>query len=268
MASTVSVPDVRQGPANARSAVQGNPALALALPASAGAWLLALLAQLSGEAGALHHHVLIEGELSMWVAVPAFLLAWQVMTAAMMLPASLPALKMFGATLPGRPGHALASFLVAYGSVWTAFGLAAFLGDVVVHEMVETSTWLGARPWLVEAGAIGLAGAYQFAPLKRRGLAACRHPVGAAPNGSSRELAIGLGLRHGLECVASSWALMLLMFAAGVANLGWMVALAALMAYETMGRHGPRAASAAGVTLLGLSCLVVLTGGAFGIGTR
>ncbi len=268
MASTVSAPDVRQGPAGALSAVSGNAALAVALLASGAAWLLALVAQLSGEAEALHHHALIEGELSMWVAVPAFLLAWQVMTAAMMLPASVPALKKFGATLPGRPGHALASFIVAYGSVWTAFGLAAFLGDVVVHELVETWTWLGARPWLVEAGTIGLAGAYQFAPLKRRGLAACRHPAGPGPEGSSGGRAIGLGVRHGLECVASSWALMLLMFAAGVANLLWMVALAALMGYETMSRHGPRAASAAGVTLLVLACVVVLTGGGIGIGAR
>lgn len=268
MASTVSAPDVRQYAGGALSAVSGSPAMAVALLASGAAWLLALVAQLSGQAEALHHHVLIEGQLSMWLAVPAFLLSWQVMTAAMMLPASLPALRMFGATLVGRPGLALASFLVAYGSVWTAFGLAAFVGDVIVHEMVEAWTWLGERPWLVEAGAIGLAGAYQFAPLKRRGLAACRHPVGPAANGTGRVRAIGLGLRHGLECVASSWALMLLMFAAGVANLGWMVALASLMAYETMGRHGPRAASAAGVALLALGCLVVLTGGAIGMGGR
>lgn len=267
MASTVSAMD-RQGAGGGLSSVSRSPAIGVVLVASGAAWLLALVAQLSGQAEALHHHVLVEGQLSMWLAVPAFLLAWQVMTAAMMLPASLPALRMFGGTLPDRPGRALASFLLAYGSVWTAFGLAAFLGDVVVHEIVETWTWLGERPWLVEAGAIGLAGAYQFAPLKRRGLAACRHPVGPAANDTGPERAMGLGLRHGLECVASSWAVMLLMFAAGVANLGWMVALALLMAYETMGRHGSRAASAAGVALLALGGLVVLTGGAIDMGAR
>jgi predicted metal-binding membrane protein len=59
---------------------------------------------------------------------------------------------------------------------------------------------------------------------------------------------------------------MLLMFAAGFANLGWMAALAALMVYETTGRHGQRAASAAGASLLALAGLVVMTGWMPGFG--
>lgn len=68
-----------------------------------------------------------------------------------------------------------------------------------------------------------------------------------------------LGLRHGLACLGSSWALMLLMFAEGFGNLWWMVALTAVMVYETAGRHDQRAASAAGVALI-LAALAVLSG--------
>jgi predicted metal-binding membrane protein len=53
---------------------------------------------------------------------------------------------------------------------------------------------------------------------------------------------------------------MLLMFAAGFANLAWMAALATLTAYEKIGRQGPFVARAAGVALLALG-IVVLGGG-------
>ncbi|MET0832744.1 MAG: DUF2182 domain-containing protein, partial [Actinomycetota bacterium] len=56
--------------------------------------------------------------------------------------------------------------------------------------------------------------------------------------------AFRLGWGHGLWCLGCCWALMLVMFAVGVADLGWMAALTALMAYEKIGRHGPAVATA------------------------
>jgi predicted metal-binding membrane protein len=234
-----------------------------------GAWLIAVLAQVTGNAGVLHHHALIEGGPPLWMALPLFVVAWQVMIAAMMLPASLPAVRVV-ARMPARRDSsslAIARFLGAYAVVWTLFGVMAFLGDVAVHHLVDATPWLEARPWLIEASILILAGAYQFVPLKRRGLTACRHPDGTRNEGAGIEpSAARLGFRHAVDCVACSWALMLLMFAAGFANLGWMAALAAVMAYETVGRHGRRAASVAGIVLLGLAGLVVLTGSAPGFG--
>lgn len=236
-----------------------------------GAWLIAVLAQLTGNARALHHHALIEGGPRLWVALPLFLVAWQVMIAAMMLPAGLPAVRVFAAQSLrlSRPGLAMVAFLVAYAVVWTAVGLAAFMGDVALHNFADATPFLGTRPWLVEAGVLALAGAYQFVPLKRRALAACRHPAGQVGGGTGTEVrATRHGFRHALDCVACSWALMLLMFAAGFANLWWMAALAVLMAYETIGRHGQRAAVAAGGVLLGLAGLVVVTGWAPAFGAK
>ena len=46
---------------------------------------------------------------------------------------------------------------------------------------------------------------------------------------------------------------MLLMFAAGFANLAWMAILAAVMAYEALGRGGARFGMVVGVALLALA---------------
>jgi predicted metal-binding membrane protein len=75
-----------------------------------------------------------------------------------------------------------------------------------------------------------------------------------APFGSA---AIASGLRHGLHCLGSAWALMLVMFAGGFASIWMMAALTLLMVYEAVGRHGERAASLAGAVLL-LAALTTL----------
>ena len=51
---------------------------------------------------------------------------------------------------------------------------------------------------------------------------------------------------------------MLVMFAAGVANLWWMAALGALMFYEKAGRFGDRVTPVAGAALIALGALVLL----------
>jgi predicted metal-binding membrane protein len=161
----------------------------------------------------------------------------------------------------GTPLRAESIFLGAFALVWTVFGLLAFMGDVALHHLVDATPWLAARPWLIEASVVALAGAYQFAPLKRRALAACRNPAGLLPIAAPprRRISIELGVDHGFACLGSSWALMLLMFAEGFANVEWMAVLTVVMVYEAAGRHGQRAASATGLFLLAFATTVVLT---------
>jgi predicted metal-binding membrane protein len=223
----------------------------------AGAWLVVVAAQLSGTAGLLHHHALIDGRVLLppVLAVAVFLLGWQVMLVAMMLPASLPRIRLVG---PNQ-----LAFLAPFALVWTIFGLWALSGDVVLHHEVHALPWLAARLWLIEGGILALAGVYQLLPLKQRFLAECRHPAEPARTAPARAAlartapstrgALALGLDHGLACLGSSWALMLLMFAEGFASLGWMALLTVLMAYEARGRHGPAVAVASGVALLVLA---------------
>ena len=238
------------------------------LPATiAGAWLIVIGAHVTGYAPLLHHHALIEDGPPLWIGVVLFALSWQVMIVAMMLPASLSAFQIVAERTASRsrPRVARATFLGAFAVVWTVFGLLAFSGDFVLHHLVDATPWLAARPWLVEASVLGLAGAYQFAPIKRRSLATCRHPgalVGTAPPRGGD--AFRLGLDHGVTCLGASWALMLLMFAEGFANLEWMAALTAVMVSEVSGRHGELARRGVGIALLVVAALTVLSGPVLG----
>src|SRR5436190_5174999 len=216
------------------------------------AWALAAAAQLTGNAAMLHHDALIEGGPPLWLGVPVFLVGWLVMVVAMMLPASLPTVRAFAGSLAALDRErGLSHFLGAYAVAWSVFGLVAFAGDDVLHHVVDATPWLAANPWIVNAGVLATAGAYQFTPCKRRSLDACRSPHVADADVS----AVRQGLEHARDCLGSSAALMLVMFGAGFANLWWMAALGALMTYETTGRHGHRAASAVGLRLIWLAVL-------------
>lgn len=218
----------------------------------AGAWSILLLGDAAGIAPLLHHHALISpGGPPLTIAALLFLGGWLVMVAAMMLPASSPAILVAGS---GR----LAWFLVAYVAIWLTFGLIAFLGDVGVHTFVHATPWLLQHPWLIGAVTLLAAGLYQFTGAKHRALDACRHPLGAAHANDGFDA----GRLHAVDCLRSSWALMLVMFGVGFAGLGWMLLLTGVMTYEAIGRYGHTVASAFGIVLLllaGASAWIGLT---------
>jgi predicted metal-binding membrane protein len=193
------------------------------------AWAAAVTAEATGAASLLHHDGLIEDGPAVWIALPAFLLAWQVMLMAMMLPSSLPLMHLFAkaSAKQPRPRAALAGFLGGYVLVWTAFGAMAFGFDVGVHAAVDASPWLESHEWVLAAGVLALAGAFQFSSLKYACLDKCRHPAQFMLRFYRRGAGGGLrlGLRHGLFCLGCCWALMLVMFAAAVASLLWMALL-------------------------------------------
>jgi predicted metal-binding membrane protein len=217
------------------------------------AWLVSIGSQLTGTAGLLHHHTLIEDGPPLWVAIPFFLLGWQVMLAGMMLPASVPVMDTIAARIGTTPRTTI-GLLAGFAAVWTVFGLGAFMGDFVLHHIVDATPWLAARPWLIEGGVLALAGAYQLSPFKRRSLEACRHPAHlVAGTATASATSLRLGARHGLDCIGASWALMLLMFAEGFANLAWMATLTVVMVIEATGRQGQRLGIVVGAALLTLS---------------
>jgi predicted metal-binding membrane protein len=227
----------------------------------AGAWTLAVFAEVTGTGRLFHHDTLIEGGLSFWVALLVFAAAWQAMIAAMMLPSSLPFVRMFAATSREhrRPGLEMAAFLGGYGLVWTAFGVVAFVGDLLLHHMVDRTPWLATHPWLIASSVLVGAGLFQFSSLKERCLRECRHPAAYLLRfyrGGGSAGAFRLGRGHGLFCLGCCWALMLAGFAAGVANLWWMVGLTALMYYEKVRPAGARSAPIAGVVFLAMAVVV------------
>jgi len=222
--------------------------------AIAGAWLICVVAQLTGRARLVHHDVLIHSGLPLWIGLLAFLLAWQLMTAAMMLPSSLPMIQLFGRVSANqdRPGVVMAAFLGGYAYVWTLFGAVAFLFDLGIHRSVDSSVWLTAHQWLVPGGLLVIAGAFQFSSLKDACLDKCRVPSMYLMQHYKRgtDAAFKLGRGHGFFCLGCCWALMLVMFAAGVGNLAWMGAVGLVMVYEKVGRQGKGFSYAVGVALL------------------
>jgi predicted metal-binding membrane protein len=199
--------------------------------------------------------------------VPASLYAagWLLMIAAMMLPTTFPLLALFRRIVAGRAdagrlmGLAVAGFIAA----WLAFGLVAHAADATLRAAAAGDPWLVGHGWIVGAAVFGAAGLFQFSALKYRCLEQCRTPfafVAARWHGHApaRE-AFRLGADHGIFCVGCCWALMLVMFVVGTASVGWMLALAALMAAEKNLPGGARLRLPIGLGLLGAAAALVVS---------
>jgi predicted metal-binding membrane protein len=189
---------------------------------------------------------------------------WLLMTTAMMLPTTWPLIDRFDCVVAARPNRRRLTLLVVAGylTVWAGFGLLAHLADTGLHEAVRQSPWLLFNGWPVGTLILAIAGAFQFSRLKYRCLARCRTPLsfiakhwhGRTP---SRD-AFLLGLDHGLFCVGCCWALMLVMFVVGTGNLGWMLALGAVMALEKNTSWGLRLSRPLGAALFAGAVLLAV----------
>ncbi len=202
------------------------------------AWLVLGLWGASPFAGWLDHREIGETAVSPVLRWAVFVAGWTLMTVAMMLPGSLPLLNLFRLVTASRSDrNTLCAWLGGgYLGVWAVFGAAAYAGDLLLHEAVEQVAFLGAISGAIPALVLLAAGAYQFTPLKEKCLTECRSPyaflLGSWRGHSPAREAWQLGARHGLFCVGCCWTLMLLMFAVGVTQVGWMLALGAVMATE------------------------------------
>jgi predicted metal-binding membrane protein len=201
-----------------------------------------------------------------WVVL-LFVAGWTLMIVAMMLPTSLPFVALFNSFVRRRPEHVrlVAMVVAGYVVVWTLFGFVVHVNDRFVHETVERTPWLEANAWVIGAGTLLVAGVYQFTALKYKCLEKCRSPLAFIMehwHGERRTPeAFRLGMQHGLFCLGCCWSLMLLMFAVGVGNLAWMLALAVVMGVEKNVGWGRRLTAPLGVVLVGWGLVLVATHG-------
>ncbi len=224
------------------------------------AWGVLVLAGLSHQTFLLDHHYLLQASGLPWLAaLEVFLLCWQVMTVAMMLPTSMPMVKLvvYAARRQDRPVVVPLAFLAGYGVIWTAFATGAFLTDTLVHRLVALWPWLAVHAWLIAAVTFFIAGLFQFSTLKERCLDRCRTPLGFFLHHYRKGVgpAWHLGLRHGGYCLGCCWALMLVMFGVGVGNLAGMAALTGAMVIEKTVPGGKRLSPFIGIMLLLLGVL-------------
>ncbi len=192
---------------------------------------------------------------------------WAVMMIAMMVPAAAPMILTFATVQRKRQEQNRATvptvvFLLGYALVWTAYAAVAAVAQWRLHEadllsaaMASTSTRLGAALLLV-------AGVFQWTSLKQACLAKCRSPLAFVMSEwrEGRAGAFVMGVRHGAYCVACCWALMALLFVAGVMNLLWIAGLAIVVLAERVLPGGTAVSRVVGVLLL-LAGVVLLVRG-------
>ena len=206
------------------------------------------------------------GALCSSIVVPTAVhaLAWVLMITAMMLPTTWPLLAMFRRVAVSRPERdRLVAWVVAgFFLVWLVFGTLAHAADLALRALAQRSGWLALNGWIVAALVLAAAGAFQFSALKYRCLEACHSPfsfVASRWHGIAPEPdALRIGVDHGVFCVGCCWALMLVMFVVGLGSIGWMLALAAVMAAEKNLPWGRHLRTPLGLGLLAWSLALVI----------
>jgi len=166
---------------------------------------------------------------------------WSIMMVAMMIPSASPMILLFATVnrrrqMRGTLFVPTAIFVAGYLVVWTAFSLLATLvqGFLQWAELV-TSSMVSASPVLTGVLLI-LCGLFQWTPLKRRCLEGCSTPLAFMTTHwrEGKSGAFTMGLHHGALCVGCCWALMGLLFVAGVMNLWWIGLLSLVVLAEKL----------------------------------
>lgn len=189
---------------------------------------------------------------------------WAAMLSAITLPAATPVILLFAhidrlARAVRFPNVGTFFFVLGYLAAWIGFGALATLVQWALHDAGTLDTGMA----IVNPAACGLAlvaaGVYQWTPAKHLCLQHCRTPLSFVVTSWRPGLAgaLRMGVTHGLHCVGCCWLLILLVFAAGVTNLGALLALAALVLVEKLLPGGPIAACISGLALVAWGTLLL-----------
>jgi predicted metal-binding membrane protein len=187
-----------------------------------------------------------------------FVASWAVMTAAMMFPSAIPLVFEFAQNTERRRGWQAATALLGatYLGMWLAFGVVCY----VLYDAVG-------MPWpnqgLIGGAALVIAGLYALTPVKRASEGFCRERCalhGPLPFNLMRS-AVVAGARYGLSCLGCSAGLMVAMVLIGMANLVWMIVLAAVvLIYKVAPAPTPRTMMASSGVLVALGVVYAITG--------
>jgi predicted metal-binding membrane protein len=186
-----------------------------------------------------------------WFDGLAFVAAWAVMMAAMMLPSALPMIGLYAATQRDAPGvvpHAVpvALFTLIYLGLWTVTGVPIYFASVALSGVTSD-----VRGYVI-AGVLVVAGVFQLSPLKQVCLRRCRSPLGfylghwrAGWRGG-----LTIGWAHAAYCLGCCWALMIVLVVAGAMGLVWVLLISAVVAAEKLLPRGEWIARVTGVALV------------------
>ncbi len=172
-----------------------------------------------------------------WETAAAVFVMWAGMMVAMMLPSAAPMIVAFDTVERGGTGRSPSRsmvFAAAYLLVWIGWSALAAGAQWLLQTVGLLTPMIVSNSKGLTAGLLILAGLYQLTPLKQACLRHCRTPLGflMAEWREGARGALAMGLRHGLYCAGCCWALMLLLFVAGVMNPVWIVFLTVAVALE------------------------------------
>jgi predicted metal-binding membrane protein len=188
--------------------------------------------------------------------LPLFLM-WATMMVAMMLPSAAPMILLVASVHRRRrerasPAAPTALFVAGYLLVWTAFSAVAALAQWGLHGAALLSPAMASTSSLFSGVVLIIAGAYQWLPVKSACLSHCRSPLGFLGSEWREGMAgtVVMGLKHGLFCLGCCWALMAVLFVAGVMNPLGVAAIAGVVLIEKIAPVGPALGKVAGVALI------------------
>lgn len=193
------------------------------------------------------------------MAFATFALAWSAMMAAMMFPAILPVVRLYGLAVAHGRAAPLPFFVSGYLIVWTAVGIPAYFASQALMMPL-----MDARPWAARlaGGVLVAAAVWQVTPIKNVCLRHCRTPLGffmRLSNGVNTPLAaIRAGVLHGSICIGCCWALMAVLVALGTMNIAWMAGLAGLILVEKNAPNGEAIAHGVGAIFAALGLVLIL----------
>ena len=179
---------------------------------------------------------------------------WVLMMGVMMLPAATPVLRVIvAATAAPSPSRlSVPVVLAGYLLVWTAFSALATVAQASLAAAGLLGADLRATDGRLASVFLALAGGYQFSPWKLRFLSHCAHPIALLlrhPGGDARA-SVAMGMRYGITCIGCCAPLMLVLFAVGVMNVAWIVAITVFVLAERYGIGGAMLSRAAGGALV------------------
>jgi predicted metal-binding membrane protein len=177
----------------------------------------------------------------MGIGPVAFVAAWTVMMAAMMLPSAAPLVLLYRR---GASTASTAALVAGYLAVWAAAGVPAWLAQEFL-------------PMSLAPVALATAGIYQFVPFKESCLRKCRSPADFLIQRWGRG-SLRLGIEHGAWCLGCCWALMAVLVVVGMMGLAWVVGLTGLVALEKISSRGILVSRLAGVAFLAAAIAEVI----------
>jgi predicted metal-binding membrane protein len=224
------------------------------------------------------------GVLGLTTSYSFFVLLWTVGMAAMMFPAITPMVYLYNklTSFSGRSQVQVALhktskdepsqkkiypiktflFVGGYLAVWSLTGFVLLFGWSTLMTFITRVTSESSIPYIYGAILI-VAGAYQFSSLKTRCLGYCESPLSFFMRRWSNGVAgaAKMGIFHGLYCLGCCWPYFLLMVALGWMNLLWMALFSGIIFGEKLWSKGVWVARAAGIGLVTVGILVIITGG-------